>query len=75
MFKLIEKLQKKPDKEKRRIAFVLCFLITLAIASLWAASLPSRFSDLEEEKAAVSGPGDALFSVVKSAFQEIKKSF
>lgn len=58
MFEYIEKLRNRPEKSKKRIAFLGAFSVTAVIIAVWATTLYPDFIDSEnrQEAAASKGP-------------------
>lgn len=80
MFRFIEQLQKKPEREKRTIALGLAGGITGVIVILWLMGISLYTPALQEVKEETSGPVSSLgesigafFSDTKRAIGEMKK--
>ncbi len=47
MLDYIEKLRKKPERERRRAALVIALVVTIAIALIWGVAMAMRISAMD----------------------------
>ncbi len=77
MFDLIEKIRNKPERAKKRIAFLTALSFSSVIAVIWLSVIypDLRFVENQKQSAAAveSGPTESFFRNIKEGFSGAKQ--
>ncbi len=77
MFQLIEKLRQKPERTKKRIAFLASFSFSILILGVWFSVIYPDFKFKEKQKQSASvnqaSPASSFFGNILEGFSGVKK--
>ncbi len=80
MFDLIERLRQKPEKSKKKIAFLASFFVTGLIFAVWFSVIYPDFSFKQKQKEAAkvvneTSPAEGFFENILAGFSDVKSQF
>lgn len=72
MRKFIERMQEKPEHERKRFAFATSLVVTLLIAGVWTSTFFNQSSEVVVVREETPGPFEALSRQVAGAYAALK---